>query len=140
MLQEMGGFGNNRFVGDTELWLKIVAKYPLVKIEPGLVKWRRHQGQEFYFGMRHDIYIAKAYPVYMASLHAKDCPLKTEDIKKIIKRLHWKHERDILSIGLKKGKLRQALQIFREADFGIMQLLQSIWPYDKVKKKFQKNL
>ena len=68
VLTEMGGFGTNRFVGDTELWLKIVAKYPLVKMEPNLVEWIRHEGQEFDYGMRNDIYIRKAYQVYVASM------------------------------------------------------------------------
>ena len=136
VLLEMGGFGNNRFVADTALWLKIAAKYPLVKIEPDLVDWRRHEGQEFHYGMVHNFYIQKAYPVYLASLHAINCPLKMEDIKKIIKRLQWKHARDILSIALKNGNSNHALQIFREADFGIVKLMQGLLPYEKMKKRF----
>lgn len=140
VLLEMGGFGNNRFVADTALWLKIVAKYPLVKIEPDLVDWRRHEGQEFNFGMVHNFYIQKAYPVYLTSLHAINCPLKMEDIKRILKRLQWKHARDILSIALKNGSLNHALQIFREADFGFAQLMQGLLPYEKMKKRFYKTL
>lgn len=140
VLTEMGGFGTNRFVGDTELWLKIVAKYPLVKIQPDLVDWIRHSGQEFDFGMRNDIYIQKAYQVYMAAMLSPDCPLNEYDIKKIRRRLRWKHARDILSIAFKKGKFRMAVQIFTEADFGIMQLLQGMKPYTSVKNKFQKKI
>jgi len=135
-LQKMGGFGINRFVGDTELWLKIVATHPLVKIESGLVEWRRHDGQEFHYGMTHDIYVQKAYPVYMTLLLTCNCPLNKDDTQTIIKRLQWKHARDILSIAFRKGKLRKAIAIFLEADFGIVQLLQGIRPYDNVKKKF----
>jgi glycosyltransferase involved in cell wall biosynthesis len=140
VLVEMGGFGTNRFVGDTELWLKIVASYPLVKIEPGLVEWQRHEGQEFDYGMRNDIYIQKAYQVYLASLESPDCPLNQHDIKKIKRRLRWKHARDILSIAFKKGKFKMAMQIFSEADFGIVQLMQGLKPYSRVKKNFQKSL
>lgn len=140
VLTEMGGFGTNRFVGDTELWLKIVSKYPLVKIQPDLVDWIRHSGQEFDFGMRNDIYIQKAYQVYMAAMLSPDCPLNEYDIKKIRRRLRWKHARDILSIAFKKGKFRMAVQIFTEADFGIMQLMQGMKPYTSVKNKFQKKI
>jgi glycosyltransferase involved in cell wall biosynthesis len=140
VLEKMGGFGSNRFVGDTELWLKIVAKYSLIKIEPDLVEWVRHEGQEFDYGMRHDIYIQKAYQVYLSALRSPDCPLNEHDIKKIKKRLRWKHARDILSIAFKKGKLRMALQIFKEADFGLLQLMQGIKPYASVKKKFHRNV
>lgn len=137
-LIEMGGFGTNRFVGDTELWLKIVAKYALVKIEPGLIEWIRHEGQEFHYGMEQNIYIRKAYPVYLSALHSSSCPLNKKDIKTIIKRLQWKHARDILSVAFRKGKPRLALQIYQEADFGFLQLLQGLLPYGKMKKKFYK--
>ena len=140
VLTEMGGFGTNRFVGDTELWLKIVAKYPLVKMEPNLVEWIRHEGQEFDYGMRNDIYIRKAYQVYVASMLSPNCPLHEYDIKKIKRRLRWKHSRDILSVAFKKGKLIMAIQIFFEADFGIVQLMQGMKPYTAVKNKFQKKI
>ncbi|MBL0358835.1 MAG: glycosyltransferase family 2 protein [Chitinophagaceae bacterium] len=139
VLIEMGGFGQNRYVGDTELWLKIVARYPLIKIEPDVVEWRRHEGQEYYHGMKYDIYIQKTYPVYMASLNASTCPLKKTDIDLIKRRLRWKHARDILSVA-GKGKCRLAFQIYREADFGLLQLLQGIKPYKKVKKLFHREL
>lgn len=140
ILIEMGGFGFNRFVGDTALWLRIVAQYPLVKLESGLVEWRRHDGQEFYFGMTHDIYVQKAYPVYMSSLQAKNCPLNEEDIEIIIKRLQWKHARDILSIAFRKGNLKLAYSIFMETDFGFFKLLKGLWPYKIAKKKFYKEI
>ena len=139
-LIKMGGFVINRFVGDTELWLKIVATYPLVKIEPGLVEWRRHEGQEFHYGMTNDIYVQKAYPVYMASLLADNCPLNHNDIQTIIKRLQWKHARDILGIAFRKGKLRMAMAIFKETDFGIVNLLQGLRTYNNIKKKFYKDV
>jgi hypothetical protein len=90
--------------------------------------------------MKHDIYIQKAYQVYLAALHSPGCPLKESDIKKIGRRLRWTHARDILSIAFRKGKFRTAIQIFKEADFGIVQLLQGLKPYSKVKKKFHKSL
>ena len=140
ILLEMGGFGTNRFVGDTELWLKITAKYPLVKIEPNVVEWRKHEGQEFLYGMKHDFFIQKAYVVYMASLNAPNCPLTKEDISIIIKRLQWKHARDILSIAFKKVKPARAAKIFKQADFGVWQLLMGALPYKLIKNKFYKSL
>jgi glycosyltransferase involved in cell wall biosynthesis len=140
ILLKMGGFGMNRFVGDTELWLKIVATNALVKMAPNLVEWRRHDGQEFHFGMEHDIYIQKAYPAYMLSLQTDTCPLQKEDIIKITKRLQWKHARDILSIAFKKGKFKMAWHIYKEANFNCLQLAKGIWPYNIMKKYFHKNI
>jgi glycosyltransferase involved in cell wall biosynthesis len=136
VLKEMGGFGQNRYVGDTELWLRIVSKYPMVKIRPGLVVWRRHTGQEFYRGTRFGSYVRKAYPVYMKSLMAPDCPLEKKDVKHIIKRLQWKHARDILSIAFRKWRLKTAFVIYRESDLNLRQLLKGLIPYRFVRKQF----
>jgi glycosyltransferase involved in cell wall biosynthesis len=133
-----GGFGINRFVGDTELWLKIVALYPMVKIEPDLVLWRRHDSQEFNLGMKTDMYIRKAYQIYLNALQSDSCPLSEIDVKKIRQRLKWKHARDILSIAFRKNKFGMALQLFREADFGVNQLIRGFKPYRAVKDKFIK--
>ena len=92
------------------------------------------------FEQRNDIYIRKAYQVYVASMLSPNCPLHEYDIKKIKRRLRWKHSRDILSVAFKKGKLIMAIQIFFEADFGIVQLMQGMKPYTAVKNKFQKKI
>ena len=139
VLLEMGGFGINRYIGDTELWLKIVSKYPMVKIEPDVVEWRRHKGQEYYHGMKYNMYIQKSYPLYINALMSINCPLKKEDIDIIKKRLKWKHARDIISIAV-NWNICHAIKIFKEADFGFFQLLQGFKPYDKVKKQFYKKL
>jgi glycosyltransferase involved in cell wall biosynthesis len=138
VLIEMGGFGTNRFIGDTELWLKLVAKYQLVKMQPDLVKWVRHEGQEFNYGVKNGFFIKKAYHVYLSALHSPNCPLNQADILQIKKRLQWKHARDILSLVFKKGKFTMGLQIYRDADLNFVQLLKGLLPYSFVKKKFIK--
>ena len=138
VLVEMGGFGTNRFIGDTELWLKLVAKYPLVKMQPDLVKWVRHEGQEFNYGVKNGFFIKKAYHVYLSALNSPNCPLNESDILKIKKRLQWKHARDILSLVFKKGRFKMGLQIFKDSDLSFWQLLKGVLPYNVVKKNFIK--
>lgn len=136
ILTEIGGFATARFVSDTECWLKLASMYPVVKIQPDVVWWRVHKGQEFDVGHQTFTYLRKSYPIYMLSLRSKNCPLNQTDIDKIIRRLQWKHARDILSLAFVKGKPLLAYAIFREADFGLRQLLKGLLPYTKVKKSF----
>lgn len=42
----VGGFSGRQFVGDTELWLKLAERWPIVLLPPALVWWRRHEGQQ----------------------------------------------------------------------------------------------
>ena len=41
-----GGFSGKRFLGDQELWLKIGMNYSIVKLQPSLIWYRRHDLQE----------------------------------------------------------------------------------------------
>lgn len=43
---KVGGFSGKRFVGDTELWVKIALHYDVVKTVMGLGFWRSHELQE----------------------------------------------------------------------------------------------
>jgi hypothetical protein len=39
VLPGRGGFGGRRFVRDTELWLKLAERWPVVLLPPALVWW-----------------------------------------------------------------------------------------------------
>lgn len=43
-----GGFSGKRFIGDTEFWIKLGSKYPIVKFQPALIWWRTHENQEIH--------------------------------------------------------------------------------------------
>ena len=136
VFRELNGFSTERFLGDTEFWLKLAAKYPILKIEPGVVWWRIHEGQEYDVGHKQHAYLRQSYPIFIRSLQSPECPLQKGDIDRIVKRLRWKHARDILRLGVQHGKLMLALIIFKEVDFGLIQLLKGLVPYNRVKDKF----
>ena len=118
----LGGFANERYISDTEMWLRLSAIYPVLKIEPGVVVWRRHPNQEYQYGHNDYSYLRLTYPVCIASLNSQNCPLKQKDIAVIKNRLQWKHARDILMIALKKKALKKANIIFKESNLSLLQL------------------
>ena len=46
VFKEFNGFSGKVFVGDQELWLKIGAMYPIIKLQPALIWYRSHPEQE----------------------------------------------------------------------------------------------
>jgi glycosyltransferase involved in cell wall biosynthesis len=76
--EALGGFTGLRQVGDFELWLNMVARYPLVTLPRDLV-WDRTHGQQEQFadgdieklGMRHKLAVA--------ALQSALCPLSEEE-------------------------------------------------------------
>jgi glycosyltransferase involved in cell wall biosynthesis len=133
---KLGGFSNKRYIADSEFWLKLAALHPIIKLEPGLVFWRTHSEQEYYYGINSNAYIETAYKTYIQALQSKDCPLKPYDIKKITRRLQWKQARDILSICFRKRNLKGAFKIYKNSDINFLNLLSGMLPYKIMKSYF----
>ena len=136
LFDKVGGFSKERYISDTELWLKLATFYPIVKLQPGLVTWRQHPMQEYKYGNDSFSYLRLTYPMDMALLSDINCPLNPAEIKSIKSRLQWKHARDILSLTFKKKKLKTALIIYKESGLSLVQLLMGFKSYNLVKKPF----
>ena len=131
-----GGFKEERYISDTELWLQLAAVYPTVKLPPGLVVWRQHPMQEYRYGNNSFSYLKLTYPMDRAFLSSSNCPLGVVEIKRIKNRLQWKHARDILSVAFKTKRVKLALTIYKESGLSLSQLLKGVRSYDSVKKSF----
>jgi glycosyltransferase involved in cell wall biosynthesis len=121
--KEVGRFSGARHIGDTELWLKLAAYGPVLKIQSGLVFWRRHEGQEIVREWKHPEIIAIRYNHSLKVLTEKGCPLtkaENEQAKYVLKR---KHARLIIGLALKRMKFRNSYIIFKKSDFSLFDLL-----------------
>ncbi len=89
-------FGNSFFVGsDTETWLRLAAKYSVVKFQPALIWWRRHEEQEFNIGQKTGEYAKKNFFMMKEILESSHCPLRQEEIKEALRLLK---KREIVNI------------------------------------------
>ena len=136
IFDKVNGFNKERYISDTDLWLKLSTAYPVVKMTPGLVIWRQHPLQEYKYGNDNFSYLGLTYPMDMKYLSSNNCPLDKEEVKKIKTRLQWKHARDILSLAFKNKKLPLAYHFFMESDLSIGQLLNGLKSYNSVKNTF----
>ncbi|MDD3926670.1 MAG: glycosyltransferase family A protein [bacterium] len=74
----VGGFSGERHIGDTQLWLKIAARYPVVLVSPELVYWRAHGEQESKIPSPHRIF--RQWEIQWEALINTDCPLKGKEL------------------------------------------------------------
>lgn len=84
--EKVDGFSGKRMIGDNELWFRLGRYYPLVKFPVDLYWSRIHSNQESQSNY------AKKYEelrknVIEDALSHKDCPLSSEEIKFIRKRM-----------------------------------------------------
>lgn len=128
-LQE-GGFNKSWGVlSDTELWLRLASKSPIALLPPGLVWWRRHEGQEFSKGNAKETYLHLGHKLNMESLSASHCPLDDELRQRAVARCKQHHARKLLSLAIRNFQFRQTWNLFRDSQLTLLDLLGGIRKY-----------
>lgn len=128
IFESLGGFSGKRYIGDVEFWLKIAQLYPIVKIQDGLIFWRRHEGQEHDLGHSTNAYLIMNYQMNAQYLSDKACPLSETERKIAVKKLNHRQGRNILSLALRRFKFRKANQVLINSGLPFVQLIKSIFP------------
>ncbi|MHA6249246.1 glycosyltransferase family 2 protein [Pontibacter sp. CAU 1760] len=70
-----GGFLEKRYIGDTELWLRLSQENCLLILPSDLISWREHEGQEFKLGSSSNDYIILRYHLAMNYITNKHSPI-----------------------------------------------------------------
>lgn len=123
--RDAGGFSGKRYVGDTEMWLKLGAKSPVVVVPQDLIWWRSHDEQEIAYGTTAFDYAKWDYLVALGSLVAPECPFDHTERTAAIRRLKRRHARQILHIALWKRLPLVSLNIKKETEFSYSDLLRA---------------
>jgi glycosyltransferase involved in cell wall biosynthesis len=86
--REIGPFGGAKLVSDTEYWLRITARYPILKVGPALIWWRQHEGQETEFERANWYFIAQQrFTVALKALESPACPLPERERQQALRSL-----------------------------------------------------
>jgi glycosyltransferase involved in cell wall biosynthesis len=112
---QIGGFSGQRFVGDTELWLRLAARFPMVKMPRDLVWDRTHQSKE-------SVYEAEAQNcelrtvLVLNALKSSECPLDES-------------ERRRATIIIRKRAIKQAMRwlLYRRRAIASFRLFRGAW-------------
>lgn len=133
-----GGFSGKRYVSDTELWLKTSQKLPVLILQPALVCWRRHEGQEFTIGHTNESYVRLNYELNKAFLETTDCPLKEYDRLVAIRNYKNRFARKIIK-KITLAKFAQARNMKKYSGIGTNDILMSFVPINKIKRLLSKS-
>lgn len=112
--EQVGGFSGRRHVGDTELWLRLAEKWPIVLLPPALVWWRRHDEQEFAKRQMKPHLLQIEYELQVQALARS--PLSCEKKAEAAARLSHHYARQILSMAIKQKKPMAAWRLFWQSD------------------------
>jgi len=128
-----GGFSGKRYIGDTELNLKLAAAWPILKTAASLIFWRQHEGQEFNAGYTSTGYLELQLPMYEAAFKNPVCPLGEKQRIAILSYQRKVAARELIKITLLKRKPGLALQLFRQLRLSMADILNAIF---FMKKKY----
>lgn len=110
--EEVGGFRPIRHRGDYDLWLRLGARYPVVRL-PAFMGWNyEHPGQEL--SVNHLKKKALNYNLSMEALHSEHCPLSKDDIEAAEKRWTRGFVRNNIYKNLLKGKFSDISYLTKE--------------------------
>jgi glycosyltransferase involved in cell wall biosynthesis len=130
IFEEVGRFSGKRYIGDGEMWMKFALKYPVVKIQPGLIWWRTHPGQEFSMGSQE--YAVLRYELDKEILSHPLCPLNEKERKRALGNSRRLMGRRILKL-LGRINISAAVQLSKKAGIGPISLMESMIPMNKLR-------
>jgi glycosyltransferase involved in cell wall biosynthesis len=127
---EFDGFSGMRYAGDTEMWLRIAARYPIIKLIRDLVWWRAHSGQEYQLGHLSNTYDLLNFCVAKEALTNRLCPLSNTERKKALELVSFLHARTIWRLALRQRQPWAALNLYRRTELSATELMHGLgrWP------------
>jgi glycosyltransferase involved in cell wall biosynthesis len=110
-------------VADIDLWFRLAAQWP------GLVWWRRHEGQEFTHGDADLVYLQRGFQLAKEALSSPDCPLPEVDRDRALRRAEQHFARKLWSLALRQRRPGAALKMYRESGLTITDLGRGLKAY-----------
>jgi glycosyltransferase involved in cell wall biosynthesis len=128
--EAVGGFSGRQFVGDTELWMKLAERWPIVTLPPALVWWRKHEGQQMRQELAKPEILDRRFKLEWEAV-MNTSHLTAGERSKALSRMKQQHARRLLRLGLKERRLVTALSLFQESDLSMLELARGFRPYPK---------
>ncbi len=122
-----GGFTGKRYIGDTELWLKLAAKYFVVKFQPSLIWWRTHLDQEINKERSTFEPQLMRYHLDKQNILSYNCPLTPDKQKVAFNKLNRRFILNSLIQVISKRKKINTIRYFLDADIGLKNILKAIF-------------
>ena len=126
---QVKGFRDWGVLSDIDLWYRMSARFPVVLLPPGLVWWRRHDGQEFAKDEAAMVYLEKGHALVMEALDSPACPLAESERQTATARARQHHARRLMSLAVRRRSPLRAFDLFRRSGLSGSEILQGFKPY-----------
>lgn len=124
--KEMGGFSGQQYVGDIELWLKILQKHKMVRLPQDLIWWREHEDQQIKGELGNEKNYGKRFMMMRNALLHNQCPLSQEEREMALRNLKNIHVRQIIFEKLLRARIFAALSSLKVSQLTVIDLLKGL--------------
>jgi glycosyltransferase involved in cell wall biosynthesis len=129
--ESTGGFVEQKFVGDQELWLRLALKHGAVKLQPSLIWYRVHTDQESNRERKNILNNDVRYKINLQSLENGKHFFTESEYQYAKHKIKQHYARFILRYAIKSKRLSNSVQLFKKSGLKFWQLLQGFKPYLK---------
>jgi glycosyltransferase involved in cell wall biosynthesis len=127
--EELGGFPEKQFVGDQELWFNLALQFPVLKLQPALVWYRVHNGQQIK-KERIDLQINNLrFCITVNALKKSKSFFNEKEFNHALKKLKRNHARSILRILIVNKKIKEGLMLWKNSGLTFPELIDGFRPY-----------
>jgi glycosyltransferase involved in cell wall biosynthesis len=120
------GYSGLPYIGDTELWLKLSAKWTMLVMPPDLIWWREHDEQQSVYESKNDKVDKMRYDMIVNTLLSDECPLIKEWANVAIRNQKNIRIRNILSKNILRFNIWGMFKKFTEFNFSIFDLIMAL--------------
>jgi glycosyltransferase involved in cell wall biosynthesis len=123
--EEVGGFSGRQFVGDTELWMKLAERWPIVTLPPALVWWRKHPGQQMQLELKKPEVLNTRFELELEALRLT-AHLTDQEKREARHKIRHTHARRLISFGVRMRRPTDAWALSRSAGLSFAELLRGL--------------
>lgn len=131
VFESLGGFSGEQFVGDHEFWLKLGALYPVVKLQPSLIWWRRHPEQQIEQEKKNITVQNIRYQNSLKGLEELKHFFNPQEFIEARKNMARMYARTIIRDGIYNKDLKIPYKLWKMSGMSFLQLLSGL----KIKRK-----
>jgi glycosyltransferase involved in cell wall biosynthesis len=127
IFRQLEGFSGKRYIGDTEMWLRLAQKKPVVFFQPALVFWRRHEEQEIGKERADISSIVSRHIINKKFIMDTETQLSESDRRQAQKKMNRRLISNIIHIGFSKNGLKKGYTLFKKSGISIKECINALY-------------
>lgn len=125
--KEVNGFSGTPYIGDTELWLKLSTKWPMILLPSDLIWWRIHDEQQSVYESKDDKAMKMRYQMAINFLSDFRCPIYGEWARIAIRNQKNIVTRRLIAKSIQKFDLFDFLKKFKDCNLTLKDIVKAFF-------------